>query len=79
MQFPLIFAWASTVHKVQGLSLEQSVIDFDLQKKKSVRPGQMYAALSRVKMYDNLSCIGGFKKYAIKVIKDAVFEYERLK
>ena len=30
-------------------------------------------------MYDNLSCIEEFKKYAIKVIKDAVFEYERLK
>ena len=30
-QFPLTLAWASTVQKVQGLSLEQCVVDFDLQ------------------------------------------------
>ena len=53
-QFPLTLAWASTVHKVRGLSLEQAVIDFDLQKQKSFGPEQMYTALSRVKTYDNL-------------------------
>ena len=31
-QFPLTLAWASPVYKVQGLSLEQGVIDFDLRK-----------------------------------------------
>ena len=30
-QFPLTLAWASTVQKVQGLSLEQCVVDFDLR------------------------------------------------
>ena len=48
-QFPLILAWASTVHKVQGLTLEQGVIDFHLQKQKLFGPGQVYTALSRVK------------------------------
>ena len=33
-QFPLALSWASTVHKGQGLSLEQGVINFDLQKEK---------------------------------------------
>ena len=78
-QFPLIWAWASTVHKVQGLTLEQGVIDFDLQKQKLFGPGQMHTALSRVKTYDNLYCIGELKKSVIKVNKDAFLEYERLK
>ena len=39
IQFSLTLAWASTVYKVQGLSLEQGVIDFDLQKQKSFGPG----------------------------------------
>ena len=79
IQFPLTLAWASTVHKVWGLSLEQGVIDFDLLKQKSFGPGQLYTALSRVKTYDNFYCIEEFKKSAIKVNKDALLEYERLK
>ena len=78
-QFPLTLAWASTVHKVRVLSLEQAVIDFDLQKQKSFGPEQMYTALSRVKTYDNLYCIAEFKKSVIKIDKDALLEYERLK
>ena len=78
-QFPLILAWGSTVHKVQGLSLEQGVIDFDLRKQKSFGSGQIYTALSRVRTYDNLYCIGEFKKSAIKVNEDALLEYECLK
>ena len=27
-------AWTSTVHEIQGLNLEQTVIDFDVQKQK---------------------------------------------
>ena len=70
IQFPLTLAWTSTVHKVQGLSLEEGVIDFDLQKQKSFESGHRYTVLSRVKTYDNLYCIGEFKKFAIKVNKD---------
>ena len=33
-QFPLTLAWASMVHKAQGLRLEQGVVDFDLEKEK---------------------------------------------
>ena len=35
--------------------------------------------LSRVKTYDNLYGIGEFKKSAIKVNKDVLLEYERLR
>ena len=34
-QFPLVLSWARTVHKVQGLSLKESVTSFDLQRQKS--------------------------------------------
>ena len=78
-RFHLTIAWASTVHKVQGLSLEQGVIDFDLQKQKSFGPGQISTAFGRVKTYDNLYCIGEFKKSPIKSNKDLLIEYERLK
>ena len=40
------------------VSLEQGVIDFDMQEQKSFGPGQIYTALSMVKTYDNLYCIG---------------------
>ena len=48
----------STVHKVQGLRLEKGVIDFDLRKQRSFGPGQIQTDLCRVKMYDNLYCMG---------------------
>ena len=36
IQLPLILARACTIHKVQGLCLEQDVIDFDLRKQKII-------------------------------------------
>ena len=32
-QFPLVLSWACTAHKVQGLSLKESVISFDTKTK----------------------------------------------
>ena len=74
-----LLAWTSTLHKVQSLSFEQGPIDFDLQKQKSFGRGKLYTALSRIKTYDNLYCIGEVKKSEIKVNKDALLEYECLK
>ena len=39
----------------------------------------MHTGFSRVKTYDNVYCIGEFKKSAINVNKDALLEYEHLK
>ena len=39
---PLALACLSTVHKAQGLTLNQGVVDFDLKKQKSFEPDQTY-------------------------------------
>ena len=46
-QFPLILVWASTVHKVRGLSSGKGE-DFDPQK-------QIYMTFSRLKAFDNFT------------------------
>ena len=34
-KFPLALTWACTFHKVQGLSLDEDVVSFDLHHQKS--------------------------------------------
>ena len=43
-----MLAWACTVHKVQGLSLNKVVVGFQLLKQQNFHYGQNYVALSRV-------------------------------
>jgi hypothetical protein len=47
LQFPVTLAWACTVHKVQGLTLDNIVVSFDFKKQRYFNYGQVYVALSR--------------------------------
>ena len=67
-----------TAHKVQGLSLSDGVISYDLQRQKSFNQDQMYVAMSRISKLENMHLIGNYNRNAIKVNKSAKKEYERL-
>ena len=72
-------SWACTVHKVQGLSLNQVVVSFDLLKQKSFNHGQIYVALSRAKSLSGLFLIGKFDSSTITVDLRASNEYATLR
>ena len=78
-QFPLMLAWASTVHKVQRKQIKEIVISFNLFKQRSWNNRQMYGALSRVTTLDGLYLTGEFKASASKADPRATIEYNNLR
>lgn len=69
-QYPLRLAWAITVHKSQGMSLD--AVEVDLSK--SFEPGMGYVALSRVRTLNGLKVLG-INENALKV-HPGVLEYD---
>jgi ATP-dependent exoDNAse (exonuclease V) alpha subunit len=66
-QYPFKLAWAGTIHRSQGLTLDY--VELDLSN--CFTPGQAYVALSRIKKLDGLSLKGWNRK--------SVFADERVK
>ncbi len=66
-QIPLRLAWAITIHKSQGMSLDAAEIDLS----KSFECGMGYVALSRVRRLDNIKLIG-INEMALKVNPEVV-------
>ena len=72
-------AWACTVHKVQGLTLNKIVISFELFKQRSFNYGQIYVALSRATSLQGLYVLGKLEHKHIKADPRVIKEYERLR
>jgi len=66
-QIPLRLAWAITVHKSQGMSLDAAVIDLS----QAFEYGQGYVALSRVRSLEGLF-LSGFNDRALMLHPDIV-------
>lgn len=73
-QIPLRLAWAITVHKSQGMTLDAARIDL----RRAFVEGMGYVALSRVKNLDNLY-LAGINQMALRVSEDAQLIDEMLR
>ena len=75
-QFPLTLAWAVTIHKCQGLTLPEIVVDMSPNKGK-FSGGQAYVAFSRVRELCKLHIVNYTRKQ-IRVSPHAEAEMDRL-
>jgi ATP-dependent exoDNAse (exonuclease V) alpha subunit len=71
-QFPLRLAWAMTIHKAQGLTLESAYLDIRAARE----PGQAYVAVSRVRSLAGLNFKEWFK--GVHVSPEAIEFYKTI-
>lgn len=70
-QMPLRLAWAITIHKSQGMSLDAAIVDLS----KAFTPGMGYVALSRVRSLSGLY-LEGFNDTAL-LMHEEIFELDK--
>ena len=71
-QFPLRLAWAMTIHKAQGLTLDSAFLDIRAARE----PGQAYVAVSRVRSLAGLNFKEWFK--GVHVAPEAIEFYRAM-
>jgi len=71
MQIPLRLAWAITIHKSQGMTLDAAEIDLS----DAFERGMGYVALSRVKSLNGIR-LAGFNDMALRVHED-ILEFDK--
>jgi hypothetical protein len=74
-QFPLILAYAVTIHKCQGLSLDCAIVDLSTEV---FSEGMAYVALSRVRSLDGLF-LAAFDPQSIRASLSSLKEVNRLR
>lgn len=74
VQYPLRLAWAITIHKSQGMSLD--MVEVDLSR--SFEKGMGYVALSRVRTLEGLTILG-LNDMALRVHDEVLIVDEKLR
>ena len=74
-QFPIVPAYALTIHKAQGMTLQQAAVD----PTDTFQPALLYVALSRVTSLAGLSLLAYVTKAHIKPRSDIDAEMDRLR
>lgn len=75
-QIPTILAWAMTIHKSQGLTLDAVHLDLGAG---AFASGQTYVALSRVRTIDQLTFSKAIRAEDVRVDQDSSFFYESIR